>query len=137
MCLSIALKRPDLVLETGEHLGYEYAVTHNGKGYRCGYVRVPAGHPFYGLNRHALDVEIHGSVTFAEADVPCEKEGDDTSWWIGFDCAHALDAPDPELLAPQLSDGIPPCPLWYGEEVRSADYVRSECYSLCRQAAAA
>ncbi|MFN9907214.1 MAG: hypothetical protein ACK56F_14025 [bacterium] len=41
MCLPIAIKRPDYVLATGEHLGYEWNIVHNGIGYRCGYVRFP------------------------------------------------------------------------------------------------
>lgn len=45
MCLSIALERPEDVLAAGTHAGHEWQVIHNGSGYRCGYVKVPPGHP--------------------------------------------------------------------------------------------
>jgi hypothetical protein len=29
--------------------------------------------------------------------VPCDKGGPDNGWWLGFDCAHSMDAQDPSL----------------------------------------
>jgi hypothetical protein len=133
MCLSIAIDRPEDVLAKGEHLGFQWVVVHNGMGYRCGYVRVPLGHPWHGKDYNDLNVEVHGGVSFAEADVPCDAPGTDTDWWIGFDCAHAFDAPDPELtlvLPDQrlsLSIGV----------VRTQAYAEAECHSLCQQASTA
>lgn len=103
----------------------------NNSGYRCGYVRVPKGHPWHGKDWDEVDCEVHGGLTFAEADVHCDKPGEDDAWWVGFDCAHGGDAADPSL--PGYKD--------YGFRshgvVRSQSYVESECKSLCEQAALA
>lgn len=142
MCLSIATKRPDSVLAKGEHLGFQWIVTHNNQGYRCGYVRVPAGHPWHGKHYHDDDfnASVHGGCTFAEADVDCKKGGEDNAWWFGFDCAHSCDAPDPALpVSPEWQAAINAIAGWrllgFGE-VRSQEYVEAECRSLCEQAAA-
>ncbi len=71
MCLSIALHRPEDVLSQGKHKGFECMTIHNTKGYRCGYVRLPKDHPWHGLGWEDLEVEVHGGITFAEADEPC------------------------------------------------------------------
>jgi hypothetical protein len=64
------------------------------------------GPPWHGKKYRDLDdVAVHGGVTFTEADVPCDAPGADTDWWIGFDCAHAFDAPDPELARSRSDSG--------------------------------
>jgi hypothetical protein len=131
MCLSIAIESPENVLAKGEHLGLEWTVIHNDMGYRCGYVRVPLGHPWHGKGSE-LDVDVHGGITFAESDVPCDAPGPDTNWWLGFDCAHSGDAPDPELLIGTTSN--PYARIAYYGQVRSQSYVEAECKSLCTQA---
>lgn len=55
MCLSIALERPEDVLAAGTHAGHEWQVIHNGSGYRCGYVKVPPGHPWHGKHSGEID----------------------------------------------------------------------------------
>ncbi len=132
MCLSIAVHRPNDVLAKGEHSGHEWIVVHNGMGYRCGYVKVEPGHPWHGKGYSSIDAEVHGGLTFADADEPCDKGGPDNGWWLGFDCAHIDDAPDPELPATRRL----PC-FSHDAAVRSQEYVESECRSLCEQAAAA
>jgi hypothetical protein len=147
MCLSIAIDRPDDVLAEGEHLGFQWVVVNNRVGYRCGYARVPLGHPWHGKSHNDLNVEVHGGLTFAEADVPCDAPGADTDWWLGFDCAHAFDAPDPEL-ARSCSASVPSLSslnflIAFAEgdnncyAVRTQAYVESECRSLCQQASSA
>lgn len=158
MCLSIKVNRPNDVLAEGEHLGFEWAVVHNGNGYRCGYVRLPAGHPWHGAGYCDSIVEgvgVHGGLSFAKADKPCHKPGPDDAWWLGFDCAHTGDLPDPSL--PQSGRYDPLATLFAGlysddeddedddeysfawplGEVRSQEYVEEQCRSLCEQAAAA
>ena len=135
MCLSIAVDRPDHVLSKGEHEGFEFVTVRNGNGYRCGYVRVPVGHPWHGKGYDEIEPypDVHGGLTFAEADKPCDKVGEDDAWWLGFDCAHAGDAPDPAL--PGYKDyGI--SLREYGA-IRTTEYVEAECRSLCEQAKAA
>ena len=134
MCLSIKVSRPNDVLAEGEHLGFEWAVVHNGNGYRCGYIRLPAGHPWHGAGYYdsiVEGVEVHGGLTFAEADKPCHKTGPDDAWWLGFDCAHFHDRQDPFLPREIAAFDFP------GAEVRSQEYVEDQCRSLCKQAAAA
>jgi hypothetical protein len=137
VCLSIAIDRPTDVLAIGEHLGFEWIVTNNGSGYRCGYVRVPKGHPWHGKTWSELaDVECHGGVTFAEPDKPC-KGGPDDAHWVGFDCCHSWDLPDPELKSWRGRDPFE-LPLTMNRladcEVRSQEYVERHCRSLCEQA---
>lgn len=135
MCLSIAVENPNHVLSKGKHLGYEWATVCNNYGYRCGYVRVPLGHPWHGKGYDDVSVEVHGGLTFAESDVPCDAPGPDTDWWLGFDCAHGYDAPDPDLI--EKFD----CPsfinVWPSAVIRTQEYAESEYRSLCEQAAKA
>ena len=128
MCLSIEVHYPERVLNKGEHKGFKWVVTHNAMGFRCGYVRVPAGHPWHGKQWDEISCDCHGGITFAEPDVACEGPGDDSAYWIGFDCAHFGDAADPDLPdAVDVSSGV----------VRSQQYVEECCISLCCQAESA
>ena len=134
MCLSIKINRPESVLEEGEHEGHQFTIVHNGMGYRCGYVRIPKGHPWHGKSYDdiydiAPDLNVHGGLTFSEADVECDDPGKDNAWWLGFDCAHSGDAQDPQLPA---SYKMPY--LQTDSHVRTQDYVRKECHSLCTKA---
>ena len=133
MCLLIAIERPEDILATGEHLGFEWAVAHNGMGYRCGYVRVPVGHPWHGKSYMDLNVDVHGDLSFSEPDQPCDTPGADTDWWVGFDCAHAFDAPDPELVLVLPNQAF----RVREAEVRTQAYAEAECHSLCQQASTA
>lgn len=141
MCLSIAIHRPEDILEKGEELGLEWMIIHNGNGYRCGYVRIPFGHVWHGKSYHDLNVDCHGGLTFAEADVPCNAPGPDTDWWIGFDCAHGHDAPDPELpnkrgfrdpLSTLITDWFDK--FNFDRQVRTQEYVRDQVMKICEQA---
>lgn len=105
------------LLSEGEHLGYQWAVLHNGMAYRCGYVALPPGHPWHGKGYDDIPAEAHGGLTYSNA-------SDDGSWWVGFDCAHAGDAPDPTL----------PGYRERGDTLRSQEYVEEQCRSLCEQA---
>ena len=146
MCLSIAVESPDSVLETGFELGYEWVIVYNYMGYRCGYVKVSQDHHLYGKNYfddEILDLDVHGGITFAEADAACEALGEDNGWWLGFDCAHAGDMPDLELFEthiknPELKKSAQILIEQYSKfalfrVTRSQDYVREECLSLAKQ----
>lgn len=135
MCLSIAINRPNDVLNSGVHNGFEWTVVKNCLGYRCGYIRLPKGHPWHGKHYHDIDnAECHGGLTFSEPDKPCGK-GEDDAWWIGFDCAHAWDLPDPELYSHDYAYMALPAKFDAYSVVRDQNYVESECKSLCDQAA--
>ncbi len=135
MCLSIKVKSPDHVLAEGTHAGHEWVVVHNGMGYRCGYVKVEPGHPWHGKDDSQLydegkAPEVHGGITFAQADVPCDKGGPDNGWWLGFDCAHSMDAQDPSLPTEHYMRSC-------GGMIRDQKYVEEQCRNLCVQAAEA
>ncbi len=132
MCLSIEVNRPDSILAKGTHAGIEWIVTHNDIGHRCGYARIPKGHPWHGKQYDEIEVDVHGGLTFAEADVPCDKGGADNAYWVGFDCAHYGDASDPTLPGRPLPDI-----LGIHGVVRTQGYVEKECRALCDQIAAA
>ena len=135
MCNPITTLHPEVLLAKGESYGFQWEVTCNRMGYRCGYVRVPPGHPWHGKDYDSLDPypEVHGGLTFAEADTDCGKGGADNAWWVGFDCAHYGDAPDPELPG---SEQMLKYGLEYGT-IKTTEYVSEECRNLARQAQAA
>jgi hypothetical protein len=143
MCLSVAVHRPDDVLGQGEHMGYEWMIVNSGIGHRCGYVRVPHGHPWHGADPDNLDVDVHGGITFAAPDLPCAKDGPDDAFWFGFDCMHAGDAVDYDLPGEHHQRRIllarPPlgATVRFLDVVRTQEYVEAQCRSLCEQAAAA
>jgi hypothetical protein len=87
------------------HAGLKCAVVQGREaGNRCGYVRVPPTHPLHGKDDSAVDLDVHGGITFAAME-PCTEE-DGVGWWFGFDCAHLGDAyhdpnPDMATLSPE------------------------------------
>jgi hypothetical protein len=131
MCLSIIVDSPDRLLSEGEAHGFQWAVAHNTMGYRCGYIRLPKNHPWHGCDYNSIDASVHGGLTFSEPDKSCDAPGPDSGWWIGFDCSHAGDAPDPALL---LLDHRPSL-FSYGK-IRTQEYVEEQCKQLCEQALA-
>lgn len=101
MCLPV---KPYKVEREWKHAGLSCAVTQNREaGNRCGYVRVPPGHPLHGKEYCDAEVSVHGGLTFAELE-PCNEHEDGQGWWFGFDCAHAGDAyVDPNAKIETLS----------------------------------
>lgn len=134
MCNPVTTNHPDVLLAKGVIDGYEWEVTGNLSGYRCGYIRIPPGHPWHGKGYDDIEPypDVHGGLTFAEPDTDCGKGGEDNAWWLGFDCAHAGDAPDPELPGYDARMSF----AYLGETVRTTDYVAAECRNLIVQAAA-
>jgi hypothetical protein len=66
MCLSIIVDSPDRLLSEGEAYGFQWVVTHNEMGYRCGYIRLPENHPWHGCDHNSIDASVHGGLTFSE-----------------------------------------------------------------------
>lgn len=71
--------------EPDDHLfeshGYVcHAVRRKQLGFWCGYLYLPQGHPDFGKWYDAVEVGVHGGLTYAEL------EGD--AWCFGFDCGH-------------------------------------------------
>lgn len=136
MCNPVTTAHPDVLLARGEELGFQWEVTSNRMGFRCGYVRVPAGHPWHGRDYEDIDPypDVHGGLTFAEPDADCGKGGEDSAWWVGFDCAHVGDAPDPALPG---SEHMTRTGLYEDSVIRTTEYVAAQCRGLARQAAVA
>ena len=51
-------------------------------GHLCGYVRVPADHPYHYKKFEDMEIDCHHGLTWGE----CSN-----GHWIGFDCAHSTD----------------------------------------------
>lgn len=81
---------------------------------------------------------VHGSITFAGDFSHIEKTHPQLAgYWIGFDCAHAGDAPDPALMSPEYKKVHEEMSyftrLQDTETIRTTSYCVSECKSLIRQ----
>lgn len=93
-------------------------VSHNNLGFRCGYVGIP-------LNRKKIDhFGVHGGITF-------DERGNEY-YWIGFDCAHWNDAPDPTLPGYERMTCIVPWPKDMGT-IKTTAFVKQECFGLIDQ----
>jgi len=111
-----------------EHLGYPCLIVRNTrmfeklgfrKGHLCGYLGVPAGHPWHGENYDDVDVSIHGGLTYDGDHAPTKEP--DGNWWVGFDCAHLGD------IVPGMKD--------FGESTyKNMEFVTKELHSLAAQA---
>ncbi len=88
MCLPL---KPYKIEHEWEHAGLKCAVVQSReKEHRCGYVRVPPGHPLHGKSYDDPNVDVHGGLTFAAVE-PCAHE-DGVGYWFGFDCHHWNDS---------------------------------------------
>lgn len=95
-----------------------------------GYVAVPPGHPYHGLDLLDLDLDVHGGVTWTDDHYPGLDSGGPL-WWIGFDCAHGWD------YVPSMAErSYEPGDRCFGngpECYRTIDYARRECERLADQ----
>lgn len=74
-------------------------------GHRCGYVRVPPGHPAHGKDYNEIEVQVHGGLTFGNIE-PCLHQ-DGMGYWLGFDCAHAGDCTyDPDVKPEDVKNPV-------------------------------
>ena len=64
-------------------------------GYACGYVAIPKGHKYYGVDYDDIDVDVHGGLTHSALVVGDENYDvfkDYVGYWVvGFDTCHAGD----------------------------------------------
>jgi hypothetical protein len=129
-------------LASGVHLGFAWQIAKNAWGYRCGYICVGPDHPWYAIPYGDIDAAVHGGLTYAERGT-AGMHDDPAEWWIGFDCAHAFDAADPDLMDDRsLADHLRTqaalqrfrLPDAVRETIKDTAYVESMCRALCRQA---
>lgn len=131
----------DYTLEEGEYRGYKWIIERGIGPYRNGYILIPKGHPFHGKscrNLNSLGVEVHGGLTFAYF-----IEDD---YYIGFDCSHIDDLPDPMLpderpssvkkfldMADTLGVLIGEEPLTGEKSIKTMEFVEKEIKKLIDQ----
>jgi hypothetical protein len=109
--------------EPNEERGEMVRIWRTELGHLCGYVGVPEGHPYHGMeegNEVLYTLDVHGGVTFAGQFASSEFDDCDL-WWLGFDCAHLGD--------------LSPNGFNIGGTYRDINYVRSECVKLFKQLA--
>lgn len=102
-------------------------------GFRCGYVRIPEGHPLYRQhwtmeNSPTERLAVHGGVNHSG-----ELDGAD-GWWVGFDCAHAFDGFEPE--GPPSLRRLRETILGFGDHHWTLEEVVAETERLAEQVAA-
>lgn len=126
---------PDKVQWSDETTGLPCLAVRNWMGAWCGYVGVDESHQLYKQDCNAVDVEVHGGLTYSDF---CQKHGDgeegevichipeagepDNVWWFGFDCSHSADQ-TPYHLKHGISGGT----------YRTLEYIQQECRSLALQ----
>lgn len=129
-------KRPANLLLDVEIHGTRYVVSYTALGYRKGYIKVPRHHAWFGLrydDPQLSQVQVHGGLTFSEKGLPGMIQRFSYQWWIGFDCAHAGDAPDEELMSADHRLFHGRVPTFQGDVVRDTTYVERECLDLIEQ----
>lgn len=60
-------------------------------GWGNGYVRIPEGHKFYGMDEIDISVVVHGGITFARHINDGDYDYLSDGFWIGFDTVHSGD----------------------------------------------
>jgi hypothetical protein len=140
----------------GTHAGFDWLVIASDMGHRCGYIRIPEDHPWHGKGYDDIDVDVHGGLTFSQV-----AEFTSPGYWIGFDCNHAWDIPDPDIASDEYVPFILTRAVVRSElelnrkptrdevkqtliadtlagnlegKIRTADYVEAECKKLAEAA---
>jgi len=138
---------PHVVAEDGGiYKDYEYLITFNDMGFRCGYVAIKQDHKLYNDHYDNMDLNVHGGVTFSnKSDHVLDPDLIKTSCadkWVGFDAGHAYDGHDLELSKKYFN--INDVPNKYGyifgpnsmstnQEVRTKEYMIEQCKELIDQ----
>ena len=68
-------------------------------GHRCGYLGIPSSHKLYGKSLDDAGIAVHGGWTLEEySDSFSPVDVYESVWWCGFDCGHACDCNDLDLI---------------------------------------
>jgi hypothetical protein len=129
------LDEPDR--EEFEYSGYKCLILrHPEYLHLCGYAEVTKKHIYYHADKGHLpykdlfSVRVHGDITFSdEGDGEYLPKG---SWWIGFDCAHALDL-SPRMVEMQKQFFDDRKILTALQSYRNFQYVREQIQRLVIQ----
>ena len=82
---------------------------------------------------------VHGGISYADGGKNSHHPVDSDLWWLGFDCGHAGDCPDYDMLEELFGDDemvqhrLKDRWLYKEYEVRSLEYVQQECRNLVDQ----
>lgn len=149
------IEEPDLVEWTDQATGYPCLIVREDTlGQLNGYVKIPQGHPFYGVDYTTLDDEdiaVHGGITFTGprlahvqvatgSKLPLVETFDD--YWIGFDAAHHDDVvPGMDATLRRAGVVVPqPIPSMLDflakrlkKTYRDVGYMMAECAVLAMQ----
>ncbi len=105
---------------------YEYCVAAMDSGHRCGYVKTEDFDFAYKKKYDDLHdfITCHGGLTYGSYTTFSKSHG----YWIGFDCAHSGDAPDPKFKNEDNE-------MYYrlfnsGGTVRTKSFCIDECKSI-------
>jgi len=130
--------------------GLDCIVRREATGHLGGYVGVGESHPLFGWQADAipaaLEIEVHGGVTYAEA---CDETGppeisichvdhdapagEASMWWFGFEANQPYD-----LVPSRMRDGAAASALVHGvqPEYRGQSYMYGQILDVARQLAA-
>lgn len=112
-----------------EEDGYRMEIVFTDMGHRCGYIHLPEGHVFEGVEFNKLDCGVHGGLTYSR------RIGG--RWVLGFDCAHCWDAPDLEAMRgyriPEELIAVRRESLAMDGIIRTKEYVERELLGLLEQ----
>jgi hypothetical protein len=134
---------PDKAQWIDQGTGLDCLIVRNRLGTLCGYVGIPAGHPWHGWDYDEVPAHVHGGLTYADRCQEDQEHGichvpepgrPDDVWWLGFDCGHLGDLV-PGMESVRRAAGL--TRMSRDEVYRDVAYVRSECERLAAQAAAA
>lgn len=124
------IKEPDLIL-----FFYKDVICRlerSSLGSWCGYVLLPENHPWGKEDYENINAEVHGGITY--------RELEESGWWIGFDCAHAMDiTPAIQELYEESKNNIlkkfpslQSSPV-FNQTYKDVEFVKKECESLVDQ----
>lgn len=126
-----------------KYKGYECRVLFMDMGHRCGYIKIPEGHPLCVDDYDYINefVNCHGGLTYAAHYLNGEKCDDGV--WVGFDCCHSTDVIDLEALEKYYPEQISKygrewwkayASIWYCyQTIKTLDFCKDQLKSLAEQ----
>lgn len=128
------------------------AVINHAMGTRCGYCSVSMAHPFYRKDyghdsiselNHTVDsvIDVHGGVTYSgelEWALDLCRTIPRNQWWFGFDCCHAGDAQNPDLIndpisrkfTEEMNERFSELDSSYKKTHKSLEFVQQHCNNM-------
>jgi hypothetical protein len=136
---------PDKAQWVDPATGLDCLVVRNRMGALCGYVGVPPGHPWHGLDYSGVHAQVHGGLTYSAACTGDEEAGvchvpepgrPEDVWWLGFDCCHGMDLMPYMVALEAEHDELRGIGSFPGMCYKTFAYVQGEIAQLAQQAAA-